>query len=239
MLDDRIRVGQVERVDAFHAAELGCNPSLLREPGVHIVPSERRSRPGWGGYTVPILALSTAEGGVVSMRPDLLERVRSGLGPPPQGRPIGPTEFTRLHHVARVAIPYAYSLSGHVLYTDPEHFRPRPSRAVRIERDDARGYDLRRRFDGEIFAVWSIRGDIASWSAIKLKSDDVWEIAVVTEAAYRGQGLAKEVVSAATAYILEQGRMALYVHDRTNLASAKVCRSLGYVEYAEEFFTEY
>ena len=38
---------------------------------------------------------------------------------------------------------------------------------------------------------------------------------------------------------LEQGRLALYVHDRTNLASARVCRSLGYVEYAEEFFSEY
>ena len=46
-------------------------------------------------------------------------------------------------------------------------------------------------------------------------------------------------MSAATAYILEQGRLALYVHDRTNLASAKVCRALGYVEYAEEFFSEY
>ena len=42
-----------------------------------------------------------------------------------------------------------------------------------------------------------------------------------------------------TAHILEQGRLALYVHDRTNLASARVCRSLGYVEYAEEFFSEY
>jgi RimJ/RimL family protein N-acetyltransferase len=239
VLDDRIKAGQVTRIDAFHAVELGCNASLLREPGTHIVPSERRTRPGWGGYTVPILALATPTGGIVSARPDLLERVKSGLGPPPVDRPLGPPEFTRLHHVARVAIPYAYSLSGHVLYTDTEHFRPRPSRAVRLDRHDPRGADLRRRFDGEVFVVWSVRGDIASWSALKLKSDDVWEIAVVTEAAYRGQGLAKEVVSAATAHILEQGRMALYVHDRTNLASAKVCRALGYVEYAEEFFSEY
>jgi hypothetical protein len=52
-------------------------------------------------------------------------------------------------------------------------------------------------------------------------------------------GLAKEVVSAATSHILEQGRLVLYVHDRTNLASAKVCRSLGYVEYAEEYFGKY
>jgi RimJ/RimL family protein N-acetyltransferase len=239
VLDERIKVGQVSRIDAFHAVELGCNPSLLREPGVHVLPSERRTRPGWGGYTVPILAMSTLTGGIVSARPDLLERVRSGLMPVQADRPLGVADFTRLHHVARLAVPYAYSLSGHVLYTDFDHFRPRPTRATRLERNDPRGTDLRRRFDGEIFVVWSVRGEIASWSAIKLKSDDVWEIAVVTEAPFRGQGLAKEVVTAATTHILEQGRLALYVHDRTNLASAKVCRALGYVEYAEEFFSEY
>lgn len=239
MLEDRIKVGQVSRIDAFHAVELGCNPALLGQPGVHVLPSERRARPSWGGYTVPILALSTPTGGIVSTRPDLLERVRTALVPIVPDRPLGASEFTRLHHVARVAIPYAYSLSGYVLYADPESFRPRPSRAVRVDRQDPRTADLRRRFDGEIFAIWSMRGEVASWSAIKLKSDDVWEIAVVTEAPFRGQGLAKEVVSAATQYILEQGRLALYVHDRTNLASAKVCRALGYVEYAEEFFSEY
>jgi RimJ/RimL family protein N-acetyltransferase len=239
VLDERLKVGQVDRIDAFHAIELGCNASILREPGVHVLPSERRSRPGWGGYTVPILALSTAQGGIVSARPDLLERVRSALGPMPPDRALGVPDFARLQHVARIAIPYAYSLSGHVLYTDREHFNPRQSRARQIDRSDPRGADLRRRFDGEVFAVWSVRGEIASWSAIKLKSDDVWEIAVVTEAPFRGQGLAKEVVSAATEYILEQGRLALYVHDRTNLASAKVCRALGYVEYTEEFFSEY
>ena len=239
VLDERIKVGQVSRIDAFHALELGCNPSLFSEPGLHILPSERRTRPGWGGYTVPILALSTGTGGIVSARPDLLDRVRNGLGPTPPDRPLGAAEFTRLHQVARLAVPYAYSLSGHVLYTDAEHFQPRPTRATRLDRYDPRGTDLRRRFDGEIFVVWSVRGEIASWSAIKLKSDDVWEIAVVTEAPFRGQGLAKEVVSAATAHILDQGRLALYVHDRTNLASARVCRSLGYVEYAEEFFSEY
>ena len=239
VLEDRVKVGQVSRVDEFHAVELGCNPALLVQPGVHVIPSERRSRPGWGGYTIPMLALSTASGGVVSVRPDLLERTRGQLALFNTGRSIGAAEFGRLQQVSRATIPYAYSLSGFVLYTDRDHFQPRPSRALPIERNDPRGADLRRRFDGEIFAIFGIRGEVASWSAIKLKSDDVWEIAVVTDAAYRGQGLAKEVVSAATAHILEQGRMALYVHDRNNQASAKVCRSLGYVEYAEEYFSEY
>jgi len=239
MLDDRVKVGQVARVDQFHAVELGCNPALLTQPGVHVIPSERRSRPGWGGYTIPILGLSTASGGVVSVRPDLVERTRGQLSLLNTGRPIGAAEFARLQQVSRATIPYAYSLSGYVLYTDVEQFQPRTSRARRIERTDVRGADLRRRFDGEIFAIYGIRGEIASWSAIKLKSDDIWEIAVVTEAAYRGQGLAKEVVSAATAHILDNGRAALYVHDRNNHASARVCRSLGYVEYAEEYFSEY
>lgn len=239
MLEDRIRVGQVERLDAFHAAELGCARALFEQPGVHVVPSERRGRPGWGGYTVPLLALSTPSGGVVSAQPGLVERVREELAMAQPGQPLGSPEFEGLRRVARASIPYAYNLSGYVLFADAAGFRPLPSRAERLLRGDPRGVDLRRRFDGEIFAVRGTRGEIASWAALKLKSDDVWEIAVVTEAPYRGQGLAKEVVSAATAYILEQGRLALYVHDRTNAASAKVCRGLGYVEYAEQFFSEY
>jgi RimJ/RimL family protein N-acetyltransferase len=239
MLADRIKVGQVDRLDAFHAVELDCGPALLRTPGVHVVPSERRGRPGWGGYTVPLLALSTAGGGVVSVRPELAERARAEMAPAQEGRPLQEADFEQLRRLARAAVPYAYNLSGYVLFATRDHFLPIASRAERLGRSDPRAADLYRRFDGEVFAVRGQRGEIASWAAIKLKSDDVWEIAVVTEAAYRGQGLAKEVVSTATDFILEQGRLALYVHDRTNAASARVCRSLGYVEYAEEFFSEY
>ncbi|HYU21213.1 MAG TPA: GNAT family N-acetyltransferase [Chloroflexota bacterium] len=239
MLEERIKVGQVERLDEFHVVELGCSRALLERPGVHIVPSERRNRPGWGGYTVPLLALSTPGGGVISARPDLVERARAEASPLVPGRPLGSIEFERLRQISRAAIPYAYTLSGYVLFADSEHFRPIASRAQRLEQGDPSGSDLRRRFDGEIFVIRGSRRDIASWAAIKLKSDDVWEIAVVTEAAYRGQGLAKEVVSAATAFVLDQGRLSLYVHDRSNVASAKVCRALGYAEYAEEFFSEY
>jgi GNAT superfamily N-acetyltransferase len=239
MLEDRIKVGQVDRLDEFHATELGCGRALLQQPGIHVLPSERRTRPGWGGYTVPLLALSTAGGGVVSARPDLVERARQEMARVSHGRPLGAPEFERFRQVSRAALPYAYCLSGYVLFADPDHFRPRPSRAESLDRGDPRGADLRRRFDGEIFVVRTARGDIASWAAIKLKSADIWEIAVVTEPPYRGQGLAQEVVSSATEYILGQGRVALYVHDRSNVASARVCRSLGYAEYAEQFFSEY
>jgi GNAT superfamily N-acetyltransferase len=239
MLEERIKVGEVEWLDRFHATELDCDVELLQRPGVHLVPSPRRTRPGWGGYTVPVLALSTRRGGVVSIRPDLAPSAQPELADAGADEPLGEPHFERLRRLARRAVPYVYSLSGYALYCDRHSFRPAGNLAERLGPTDPRGRDLRRRFDGEIFAIFGIRGEIASWSAIKLKSDEVWEIAVVTDAAYRGQGLAKEVVSAATAHILEQGRTALYVHDRNNHASARVCRSLGYVEYAEEYFSEY
>jgi GNAT superfamily N-acetyltransferase len=239
MLEERIRVGEVEWLDRFHAAELDCEVELLRQPGVHLVPSTRRTGPGWGGYTVPVLALSTRRGGVVSIRPDLAPSARPELADARPGEPLGEPHFERLRRVARRVVPYVYSLSGYALYCDRQSFRPSGNLAERLGPVDPRSRDLRRRFDGEIFAITGTRGEVASWAAIKRKSDEVWEIAVVTEAAYRGRGYAKQVVSAATQHILDQGRLALYVHDRTNYASARVCRSLGYLEYAEEFFCEF
>jgi GNAT superfamily N-acetyltransferase len=239
MLEERIRVGQVQQLDRFHADLLGCEPERLVEPGVAVLGCERRLRPTWGGYTVPLMALTTVSGGVVSCRPDLVEAVRAELAAAVGPGPLGEAAFERMRRIVRRSIPYAYSLSGFALYTDRQRFRPLGGLAERLLPTDQRGLDLRRRFDGEIFVVAGARGEIAAWSAIKLKSDDVWEIAVVTEAPYRGRGYARQVVSAATEHILRSGRIPLYVHDRANRASAKVCRSLGYVEYGEQYFAEY
>ncbi|MFN0071085.1 MAG: GNAT family N-acetyltransferase [Chloroflexota bacterium] len=239
MLDSRCRVGQVDRIDRFHAWDLECDPALLTTPGVHVVGSPRRARPGWAGYNVPITSISTPQGGVISVSPSLVEKVRKELAPIDWTAPLGEPELERLRPLARRIVPYAFCLNGQVLYCDADSFRPVPGAAELLQRDDPTGRELYARFDGEIFVVRGLRNRIASWAALKLKSDDVWEIAVVTEAPYRGQGYAKQVVSAATQSILESGRMALYVHDRTNIASSRVCRGLGYIEYADQFFCEY
>lgn len=239
MLDLCCRVGQVDRIDRFHAWDLECDPALLTAPGVHVVPSQRRARPGWAGYNVPITSISTVSGGIISVAPSILEKVRRELAPIDWSAPVGAAELERLRPVARRLVPYAFCLNGHVLYCDEDSFRPVHGDAEHLQRDDPTGRELCSRFDGEIFVVRGARNRIASWAALKLKSDDVWEIAVVTEAPYRQHGYAKQVVSAATEYILRQGRIALYVHDRTNLASSRVCRGLGYIEYAEQFFCEY
>ena len=239
MLDSRCRVGQVDQIDRFHVWDLECDDSLLTTPGVHVVSSPRRARPGWAGYNVPITSISTPVGGIISVSPTLVDKVKRELEPIDWHAAIGEQELERLRPVARRIVPYAFCLNGHVLYCSAESFKPVPGEVERLRRDDPTGRELFSRFDGEIFVVRGVRNRIASWAALKLKSEDVWEIAVVTEAPYRGHGYAKQVVSAATAYTLQQGRMALYVHDRTNVASSRVCRGLGYIEYARQFFCEY
>ncbi len=83
------------------------------------------------------------------------------------------------------------------------------------------------------------RGTLISWAALKRKSRDVWEVAVSTEADYRGRGYGREVVSAATRHTLDQGRLCAYVHDYENSTSAFVARSLGYQIYAEIVLAEH
>jgi RimJ/RimL family protein N-acetyltransferase len=239
VLEERLKAGTHPRLDAFHGVLLDVPAERFREPGIHVIVTERRARPGWGGYITPIYAISTPLGGVVSCRADLVGAVRRDVSLPPSGRPLGDREFSRLRAISQRAVPYAYCLTGDILYVDRTSFKPVAGTAQQLARSDPRGAELRRRFDGEIFVVSGLRGEIAAWSAVKLKSDEVWEIAVVTEAAYRGRGLAKRVVAASTAYILDHGRVPLYVHVRANVASARVCRALGYSEYAQTFFCEY
>ena len=74
---------------------------------------------------------------------------------------------------------------------------------------------------------------------MKHKSEHIWEIAVATEADYRGRGYARDVVSAAARYTLEQGRLPVYVHDRDNGTSAFVARAVGFQLYAEIVLSEY
>jgi predicted GNAT family acetyltransferase len=80
---------------------------------------------------------------------------------------------------------------------------------------------------------------LISWAALKLKSEHVWEIAVATEADYRGRGYARDVVSAASRFTLEHGRLPIYIHDRDNGTSAFVARAAGYQLYAEIVLSEY
>ena len=122
-------------------------------------------------------------------------------------------------------------------FVTPETFRPfrgpeRP-RVERLNEHRLANLALLGRYSGGIYALRDEQGQILSRAGIRYESRQIWEIGVRTEVeALRGRGLAKTVVTAATEAILAAGRVPLYVHSATNLASEKVALALGYQQYA-------
>jgi RimJ/RimL family protein N-acetyltransferase len=190
---------------------------------------------------MPIVGLSFPLGTVVACRPDLVEQLRRELGSDAQRSSLDSAAFRRLWRAIQRTAPLAFTLAGDLRCVDTTTFTPsdREQRAEHIADEDAAALHLRTRFDGAIFGVRGPHGRLVAWSALKLKSDRVWEIAVATEADYRGRGFARDVVSAATRFTLERGRLPIYIHDRENSPSAFVARALGYQIYAEIVLAEY
>lgn len=228
-------------LDAYAQDVLATPPALARAGGVHLLPVPARGLPTWHGYTMPIVALSFAAGAVVACRPDLVESLRAEIGSDARQPALDGPAVRRLHRAVRRTLPHAFTLGGDFRALEPATFSPsaQASRAELITAEDPSALHLRTRFDGAIFGVRGPRGRLVSYAALKLKSDTVWEIAVATEADYRGRGFARDVVSAASRFALDQGRLPIYIHDRDNATSAFVARGLGYQLYAEIVLGEY
>ena len=220
---------------------LTCPPTLARRGGVHLLNAPARGLPTWHGYTMPIVGLSFAPGAVIACRPDLLERLRGELGSDAHQAYLDGPAFRRLWRAIQRCVPNAFTLAGDFRAVDGATFSPSATmdRAEHIAADDPSALHLRTRFDGEIFGIRGPHGRLISWAALKLKSDQVWELAVATEADYRGRGYARDVVSAASRYTLDQGRLPTYIHDRDNGTSGFVARAAGFQLYAEIVLSEY
>jgi GNAT superfamily N-acetyltransferase len=228
-------------LDGYAERTLGCPPAVARAGGVHLLSVGSRGLPGWHGYTLPIIGLSFSAGAVVACRPDLVDRLQAEMGSDQRLASLDAAALRRLLRSVRRLLPHAFTLGGDLRAADAESVVTGAStqRAELIPREDAAALHLRNRFDGEVFGVRGPRNRVVSWAALKLKSDTVWEIAVATEADYRGRGFARDVVSAAARYTLEQGKIPIYVHDRDNSTSAFVARAVGFHIYAEIVLGEY
>lgn len=228
-------------LDVYAETVLACPPRLARKGGVHLLSASNRGLPTWHGYTLPIVGLSFAQGAVVACRPDLLEALRGELGSDAHQTYLDGPAFRRLWRSIQRCVPNAFTLAGDFRACDAATFSPSASmdRAEHIADEDPAALHLRSRFDGAIFGVRGPHGRLISWAALKLKSEHVWEIAVATEADYRGRGYARDVVSAATRFTLDQSRLPTYIHDRDNGTSAFVARAAGFQLYAEIVLSEY
>lgn len=203
-----------------------------------VVPTEARRAPEWHGWVLPVYGVAPAESNacVLSCLPELGDPLREALANLPAGAQAMDQRWLAAVRGAcegRVAGDWSECT---IYVADPATYRPRgvdPS--IRVERLDIerhRDLWLTRAFDGPCFVVWS--GDsIASWAGTKCKSDDAWEIAAVTEASFRGRGLATLLTAIATEEILKSGRLALWVADHDNIGSRRLVERLGFQIYGE------
>ena len=238
---NRLPSSAVRTLDAYAETILACPPGLARRGGVHVLEEPRRGLPAWHGYTLPIVGLSFAPGAVIACRPDLVGRLRGELGSDIHQAYLDEPAFRRLRRAVKRCAPNAFTLAGDMRAADMATLAT-PStmhRAEYIPPEDPAALHLRTRFDGAIFGVRGPRGRLVSWTALKLRADTVWELAVATESDYRGRGFARDTVAAAARYTLEQERIPIYIHDRDNATSAFVARAVGFQLYAEIVLAEY
>jgi hypothetical protein len=238
---NRLPAPAVRLLDAYAETVLACPPELARRGGVHLLSASQRGLPTWHGFTMPLVALSFEPGAVIACRPDLVERLRAELGSDIHQQHLDGPALRRLWRAVQRSLPNAFTLAGDFRAADHSTLvsSARMERAEHIHEDDPAALHLRTRFDGAIFGVRGPRGRLVSWAALKLKSERIWEVAVATEADYRGRGYARDVVSAAARFTLDQGRLPTYIHDRDNSTSAFVARAVGFQLYAEIVLSEY
>jgi GNAT superfamily N-acetyltransferase len=228
------------RLDAHFADALGCDAALLYRHAVSIVPTELRRTPGWGGWVLPLLGVAVAGAGscVISCPPELEAPLRAAIADASGGAQTfdGPW-LTKVRAVA-AGIQGAEWSWRTIFVADRSTFRQHgvdPSiRVERLEPAEHPDLWLSRAFDGPCFLVRDSSGAIASWAGITQRSDAAWEVAAVTEPAYRGRGLATVLTARATAHILESGRLALWVAEIDNDASRRLVERLGFWVYGEQ-----
>jgi GNAT superfamily N-acetyltransferase len=183
---------------------------------VTVVGSARRSQPGWDGAIRPLAGVSTPAGTIVSVPPDRVDAARAA----------GP----RLEDVLD-ALPEALDRPGAVVGRGVYRYA---LGAVEVEpvgewvpADDPGVPAWLRPFGGRVLMVRE-DGEYVAGLGVKRHDELGREVAVATEEAWRGRGLARALVARAAADILRRGGVPIYLHGRGNAASARVAEVAGF-----------
>ena len=181
-----------------------------------MVGSELRNLPCWDGAVRPLAGVQTPKGTVLSVPPDRVEAVRAAAStlddlvdalPEALGQPGGV--------VGRGVYRYAVSAP------DMEPI----GEWVAADAPDVPAW--LRPFGGKVLLVRE-DGQYVAGLGIKRHDELGQEVAVATEDAWRGQGLARALVTRASRTILQAGGVPIYLHGRANAASARVAEASGF-----------
>jgi GNAT superfamily N-acetyltransferase len=203
-----------DRLDRHLASWLGVWPPP--GPGLTVVGSERRRRPGWDGKVRTVAGVSTLEATVLSVPPEMVDAVRA-LG----------DDLTVVAEGLGDAVrqPGGRLFSGVFRWsTDPA---PDPGRGVWLPVDDPRVLPWLKPFGGEVLVGFDGR-DVAAGVGRKIHDEWGHELAVVTEPGHRGDGWATDLIAQAAHRVLRAGAVPTYLHSPDNEASARTADAAGF-----------
>jgi GNAT superfamily N-acetyltransferase len=182
----------------------------------------RNGAPGWDGRSHPVTGvIDPAGAAVIGVPAAQAEAVLAAL----DGRPVDLGRLVR-------DLPGLLGTPGHHVYTGIFRWTTAPAKLTDagawVDAHDAGVPEWLRPFGGEVLVARSEQGAYLAGVGIKRHDADGHELSVGTEPAARGQGLARRLVAQAARRVLAEGRVATYLHDPANTASAKVADAAGF-----------
>lgn len=182
-----------------------------------VVGSEARVRPGWDGRVRLVLGVAAPDGLVLSVPPQLEEPL-ARLAP----------DRAAVEAALRDALGEPHARLWEATFRWSEAPATLPDTGIWLPSGDPRVPPWLTPFGGGVLVAFAPDG--ALMAGVGIKRHDRWghELAVVTEAAYRGQGLARSLVAQAARRVIDAGAVPTYLHADSNLASARVADAVGF-----------
>jgi RimJ/RimL family protein N-acetyltransferase len=228
-------------LDSFWTGELGFSIKHLRKGEVKIVRVKQTINvpPHW-----PLIALKVDGRCIIPLEDRMASDVENVF------EPLSAEEVFTTSGVETIqsARPQDRMVHWLHLFCDKNHFKPiKKHRARRLTEADeqiCKEWHLKYpkaigphsyQYANPIPYGIIVDGELTSVALVLRYNLPFWEIGVETRPDCRGRGYAKSVTSLATEETIAVGKTAWYYLDvnPTNLASLRVAKSLGYVEYME------
>lgn len=187
------------------------------ETSLQVVGSRSRTLPGWDGRIRRVIGVANTEGAVISVPPGVAEEI----DPHPSDLQV---LATSLENVLRVK-GGGFGQGVFRWSTAPADL---PEAGIWLPVTDDRLPAWLRPFGGEALVALDDHDRYMAGVGLKRHDRFAREIAVGTDPAFRGLGLARRLVAQAARRILADGAVPTYLHDPANLASAHVADASGF-----------
>lgn len=209
------------RLDAHLRSWVGQWPPP--SAAVHVVGDEARRRPTWDGTVRPFQGVSDGVGTVLAVPPRARDAVAAAVAQDLDAPGLG----DRLGVILDIG---PARLGTGVFRTTSQVDPAIVDTGEWFDRQHNGLPDWLAPFNGPRLVTFDDDGNPTAGVGIKIHDPYGYELAVVTEAAARGQGLARRLIATAARWVLEQGAVPTYLHEPANEASAHVADAVGFVD---------